>query len=287
MIAITLLLCEPLLLALLLGASPKAKRIAPIIAMMALLLPWFLPGEWVVPRALAALAATLYFIRAIELSRHSEPMSFTKRLWCLTSTFDALGSRVVTPSIRAKEIIALVPWVLLSIFSWWTFVQTNETVRLWGLGLVAFYGTVEAMTRITEIAYRAAGIEIPPVQVQPILARSVSEFWGQRWNRPISTWLRQFCYLPFAKQRRPRVGMVSAFSASTAIHFYFIWTALGLRAGLIMAGFFLIQIPLLLIEQRFSIRQWPQGLARAWTICVLVAASPLFIDPMLSVFFTF
>ena len=280
-IAIALLVCEPFFLAFLLGASGSSKRIAPIVALVALPLPTFLPEDWILPRALAALAVTLYFIRAIELSRRSDLMKFTKRLWCLTSTFDALGSRTVKPSVAAKELLAVVAWALLAILAHWTFAQANQMALRWGIGLVGFYSAVEAITRIAEIAHRAAGIEIPRIQMRPILARSVTEFWGRRWNRPIGGWLRTFCYLPFARRGNSQLGLVSAFLASTAIHFYFIWSALGLRAGTIMASFFLIQIPLLLLERRFSIRRWPAGLARAWTICVLVLASPLFMDPML------
>ncbi len=281
MIAIALLLCEPFLLALLLGTSSTAKRLTPLVALVALPLPWFMPEDWILPRALAALAATLYFIRAIELSRRSDDITFTKRLWCLTSTFDALGSRNAQPTISVKGIIAVVPWLLLSIIAWWTFTQTTHIALRWALGLVGFFSSVEAATRITEIAYRAAGISIPQIQMQPILSRSVSEFWGRRWNRPISSWLRTFCYLPFARRGRPRVGLASAFLASAAIHCYFIWTACGLRAGIIMASFFLLQIPLVLMERSFTIRRWPSSFARAWTICVLVLVSPLFIEPIL------
>jgi hypothetical protein len=281
MIVIAFLLAQPFLLALLLGASNKTKTFAPIVALMALPLPWFLPAEWILPRALAALAATLYFIRAVELSRRAGPMTFTKRLWCLTSTFDALGSEAAAPAIVPKEILAAVPWALLAVASWWTFGQTNQVALAWVLGLVGFYATVETLTRATEIFYRASGIAIPHVQMQPILARSVSEFWGQRWNRPISNWLRTFCYQPWARRSRPRTGMAAAFLASTMIHFYFIWTALGLHAGIIMASFFLLQIPLVLMEQRLSVRHWPRVYARMWTVGVLVLASPLFVDPML------
>lgn len=286
MIVIACLLALPVLLTLLLGASSKTKKIAPIVALMALPLPWFLPAEWILPRALAALAATLYFIRSIELSRRRGPVTFTKRLWCLTSTFDALSSEAAAPTIAPREILAATPWALLAVASWWTFGQTTQTAFIWALGLVGFYSAVETLTRVTEIFYRASGIEIPPVQVHPMMARSVSEFWGRRWNRPISNWLRTFCYQPWARRGRPGTGMAAAFLASTAIHFYFIWTALGLHAGLIMASFFLLQIPLVLMEQRLSVRKWPRVYARTWTICVLVLASPLFIDPMLRLFTT-
>jgi hypothetical protein len=48
-----------------------------------------------------------------------------------------------------------------------------------------------------------------------------------------------------------------------------------------MASFFLLQVPLLLLEARFGQPRWPRPLRRAWTVACLVLTSPLFVAPTL------
>ena len=213
MVTIALLLIEPFLLAALLSSS-RFKHTAPWAALLALSLPWLLPESWVILRVLAAMVSTLYFLRALELARRSGDLSFHERMWCLTSTFDALGSRPAESRVLARDLVLLAPWAILSVLAWTGLAHTDATILAWGIGLIGFYATVEALTRVTVIGYRAAGHEIPRVQMQPLLARSVSEFWGRRWNRPVGCLLRSFCYLPLARRGHQRLGLAAAFVAS-------------------------------------------------------------------------
>jgi hypothetical protein len=50
---------------------------------------------------------------------------------------------------------------------------------------------------------------------------------------------------------------------------------------LIIASFFLLQVPLLLLEAAFGQRRWPRPLRRAWTVACLVLRSSLFVAPTL------
>jgi hypothetical protein len=272
---------EILSLALLLEGRARSKRLALALALLALPLPWLVPGEWPRLRALTALAVTLLLANTIDFTRRPESMSLSRRIWCLTSVFDARSSRRVTPEISLAKALSVIPFAGVALLGWYLFAWEAHLPMRWAGGLLGFYGCVEVLTRCMEISYRSLGVAIPQTQDHPILATSIGEFWGRRWNRPVSRWLRLHCFLPRAKRGHPYQGIAAAFLASTFLHFYFVWTALGLDMGLLMASFFVAQAPLLLAERYLGVRRWSRALAHAWTILVLALASPLFMEPML------
>jgi hypothetical protein len=48
-----------------------------------------------------------------------------------------------------------------------------------------------------------------------------------------------------------------------------------------MASFFLLQVPLLLLEAALGQQRWPSPLRRLWTFGCLMLTSPLFVAPTL------
>ena len=122
-----------------------------------------------------------------------------------------------------------------------------------------------------------------PIQETPIAARSLRDFWGKRWNRPVSAWLHRFFFLPLARQHRPDLGLCCAYLVSGAIHAWLAWVALGAFAAFGMAVFFGLQGVFILAEDRLQVHAWPVPLARAWTLTLLLATSPLIIDPYLRI----
>src|SRR5262249_23617594 len=126
---------------------------------------------------------------------------------------------------------------------------------------------------------------VPPVlHDDPILSRSVQEFWGERWNRIVSAWLAANCLWPLARRRRPLLGLAAAFAASALLHAYLTWAALALPSAMEMGVFFLIQAVIVLFERRVGVPRWPGAAARAWTVATLLLTSPLFVGPFLELF---
>jgi membrane bound O-acyltransferase family protein len=150
-------------------------------------------------------------------------------------------------------------------------------------GVAFTYFGVEGALRCFELIYRGAGLRPPVMHAHPILSQSLREFWGRRWNRVVGNWLFGTFFRPFAARGRPRLGMAATFAASAALHLYFTWAAVGLRWGLLMAVFFLLQIPLLLLEARWGEARWRPPLRRIWTLGWLALTSPLFVAPMLAI----
>lgn len=152
-----------------------------------------------------------------------------------------------------------------------------------GAGLVFAYFGVEAMLRAFEFVYRCAGLKPPVMHDHPLLSRSLAEFWGRRWNRVVGGWLFSTFYRPLAAGGRRALGTFVTFGASALLHLYFTWAAVGLGWGLWMAAFFLLQAPLLWLEERVGERAWPEALQRAWTAGWMAVTSPLFIEPLLAI----
>jgi hypothetical protein len=60
--------------------------------------------------------------------------------------------------------------------------------------------------------------------------------------------------------------------------------ALGTSAAFSVVLSFVIQGVFVLAESRLNIHTWPVTMARTWTLVILLASSPLFIDPGLRLF---
>jgi D-alanyl-lipoteichoic acid acyltransferase DltB (MBOAT superfamily) len=125
---------------------------------------------------------------------------------------------------------------------------------------------------------------VPVLHDVPIRSRTIAEFWSQRWNRVVSTWLRSTLFMPLARRRQPLLGLCAAFAVSVALHAYVAWAAVGGGPALWASIFFAAQVPLIVVERRIGVAGWPAPAARAWTIAWLCLLSPLFTEPVLRVF---
>jgi D-alanyl-lipoteichoic acid acyltransferase DltB (MBOAT superfamily) len=141
----------------------------------------------------------------------------------------------------------------------------------------------EFVNDLIHFCFLASGAAMRPIQETPIAARSLRDFWGKRWNRPVSAWLHRFVFLPLARQHRPDLGLFCAYLVSGAIHAWLAWVALGAFAAFGMAVFFGLQGVFILAEDRLHVHAWPVPLARAWTLTILLATSPLIIGPYLRI----
>ncbi|HTS19122.1 MAG TPA: MBOAT family O-acyltransferase [Verrucomicrobiae bacterium] len=66
------------------------------------------------------------------------------------------------------------------------------------------YCDFSGYTDIARGVSRLLGIELPENFNQPYLSRNITEFW-RRWHISLSTWLRDYLYIPLGGNRRGRV----------------------------------------------------------------------------------
>lgn len=279
-----------MLMALVVGPSAlrRAAALGPVC--VALVVPWVTAPTEPYQGFLLATGGLIPLMRYVDLARERRPSSPLVRVWFSVTPFDVRRVERLPPGVDLPVVAGLVAFVGLTAGAWWL-VGLAETLdgpaRLslrWSAGLVFAYSIVESIVRTVRTGYRLGGIEIPPVHVHPALARSVQEFWARRWNRPVHEWLMAHCFMPLARRRHPRLGILAAFAASTAIHVWLAAVPLELDMVLSMGVFFVVQGPVVLIELELGVPRWRRPLQHAWAVVVLGGLSPLFVEPFLRVF---
>ena len=66
--------------------------------------------------------------------------------------------------------------------------------------------------------WRARGIEAPPLMDRPLLAKSVSAFWGRHWNIAFRDLTHRMIFQPVLRRRGARTALMAGFVFSGAIH---------------------------------------------------------------------
>lgn len=214
-----------------------------------------------------------------------------RRVVHVLAPFDTRRARAAPPALdraalaRAAGFACLAAAALVTA-AWLAPRLPSHAARLagrWLAGAVATYSVVDAVVATVLIGCGLAGALPPSLHRNPIAARTVAEFWGERWNRPVGEWLHTFCFRPLARRGHPVLGIALAFAASGLAHFYITFVALDVFQGLLMASFFVLQFPIVVAERAIRVPRWRPALARAWTIAAILAFSPLFLEPMLRV----
>ncbi len=263
--------------------APKHKPLAlALSAVAALVLPWF-AGPIPLVRGLFALNFMAVF-RAIDLVRSREPWSVQRRIAHALSFVDTRLLRRERPRLDLRALAAALVWAALAMLALHAVRSVPDLlwVRLGG-GLVFTYAAIEAGYRLLGASYRVIGFATPPLHVWPLASLSVAELWGKRWARPVSHWLGATCFLPLARRRHPALGLLLAFVVSAAGHAYPVLVALGPAMTAMMFGYFVVQGVAVAAETRLGVAGWPRALRRCWTVVIMVATSPLFVEPCLRV----
>lgn len=280
-------------LALLVSQDGWRRYLALSLAALALCAPLFAPDAAVL-RAAAALYLLWTLAKVVDLSRDPVPRAPQFRVVqalvlhdLRRDRFAELGAR---PRLELSRLASAAASLLLAVALLHVAVFEAPGLRSpwswivrYGAGLGLAYFGVQGALGTFEFVYRCAGLQPAVLHRHPILSRSIGEFWGRRWNRVVGAWLFTTLYRPVAARGRPRLAIFATFTGSALLHFYFTWASVGVVWGIIMASFFFLQIPLLILERRWRQERWPEPLRRAWTLGWLAVTSPLFVAPTLAI----
>ena len=227
---------------------------------------------------------------AVKIAFTEEPLSIRGRL---LQVFTLPGPRCachVPANASPRTICWLILYLSLAGVALLVLLHTRRRIgavycieRL-SAGVLLLYAAVQCFFDFASFCFRAAGSSLGLLHRTPIGARSLAEFWSQRWNRVVSAWLHTFIFLPLARRRCPRLGVFCAFLVSGVLHGWVILAAIGISGALAILLFFVVQGVFVLAERRLGIHAWSAPVARGWTLAVLLASSPLIIDPYLRVF---
>jgi Membrane bound O-acyl transferase family len=145
-------------------------------------------------------------------------------------------------------------------------------IGLFGLIFLLHFGSFHLIA----LFWQAMGIEAEPIMSKPILSKTLSEFWGKRWNLGFRQLAHELIFRPLYK----RIGVAAAgllvFVASGLIHDLVI--SLPARGGYgLPTGYFFLQGLGVALERSTLGRRLglQKGLA-AWIFLLVVTAGPAF-----------
>ncbi|MFN0052126.1 MAG: MBOAT family protein [Planctomycetales bacterium] len=162
------------------------------------------------------------------------------------------------------------------------FAPLGSLVQAWvgmiGLTFVLHFG----LFHLLSCCWRSVGIDARPIMDWPIIAGSVGEFWGSRWNRAFRDLTHACLFVPLTKRLGPRGALLAGFVVSGLVHDLVLsWPAQGGWGWPTL--YFVVQgVALLLERSRWGRRL---GLGRGWrgrmfAIAVIVLPCPwLFHEP--------
>ncbi len=269
--------------------SRRQRTLGVVLALASLLVAWLLPPEPARVRGVLALVTSVCTMRVVDL--HRGTWSFRARV---AHTFSVVDTRLLTRARSRLDVAALgttLGWLATALAAGRGLdalyaAGAESWPARWAIGVVLVYAAIAALYGALAVGYHGAGWDTPPLHVAPILARSVQEFWGERWARPISQWLGEVCFRPL-RRTRPRTGVLAAFAVSAAFHAYAVWVSFGFVGGRALTAatfaYFVLQGAVMTVERVARVRRWPAWGGHAWTVVWMLALAPLFVEPCLRV----
>jgi len=277
-----------LLASLLAGGSRGRRALALIVAMCELALPWQVPAEHALFRALLALAAFVGCVRVLDLVLARTDLPPPRRIWHAFAFVDSMRVTYAKPAFDGAAALRACAYGAFTVGAAWVcfalaprLAEPAQTLTRLGAGAAFMVGLTDAAYALATLSFRAIGVVVYELHRAPVVSRSVQEFWGERWARTVSMWLFARILRPLARRRMPGLGLVASFAASALLHAYVILPALGWWAAGMWGAYFFVQAGLVIVERKLRIPQWPTPLAHAWVVVVMLATSPLMVEPML------
>ncbi len=269
--------------------SRVRRRVGVALGITAMLPPWLLPSHPAVLRAICSAVVFTNVMRVADLAQVEWP--FQRRVLHAISIVDSRRLVRRAPRFEGLAALALLGWAALTAVALEIVAHASHATGIvhwlvrWLAGIVAIYAVVAGLYRFLFVQYSALGFGTPPLHITPARSRTVQELWGERWARPVSEWLAATFFRPWARRRRPLVGVFLAFVVSASFHAYAIWVGLGFFAGLTMTAwtfaYFVAQAIVMLAEQALGVREWPKAAGHVWTVTWMIALAPMFVEPIL------
>lgn len=129
--------------------------------------------------------------------------------------------------------------------------------------------------RLLALGWRKAGIEAQPIMRAPVLAASLSEFWGERWNRAFNDLVSEPIFRPCHRRFGAVWATMIVFLVSGLVHDLII--SIPARGGYgLPTLYFLIQgLGVLLTRSRTAKRMRLHRGLIGWLLTAFVTAAPL------------
>jgi hypothetical protein len=145
-------------------------------------------------------------------------------------------------------------------------------IGLFGLIFLLHFGSFHLIS----LFWRSMGIDAEPIMSKPILSKTLSEFWGKRWNLGFRQLAHNLIFRPLYKRTGVAIAGLLVFAASGLIHDLVI--SLPARGGYgLPTGYFLLQgLGVSLERSALGRRLGLQQGATGWIFMAVVTAAPAF-----------
>jgi len=194
--------------------------------------------------------------------------------WVLVSPDSVLRSQ---PAISVRPVVLrILMWSVLLLSSYWVYGQLVRGFQWYGilpsyLAAPCLYLMMEFLVAVKTLFYLPGGRLIPALHNRPWAARTVADFWGNRWNLWFSDWFR---YCIFSRLRRRLLfALFLIFAISGLVHEWVVNVPLYFLTGRVLFGtmmiYFLLQPVGILVERRF-LKSHPRSNAVFVWLVVLV-----------------
>ncbi len=274
----------------LLTGSRARRMLGALVAFAALAIPWLMPNDIPILRSTLALGMAMTSLRSIDLARENKPRSLLFRILHVAIPFDTRRMNRAPSVIRIPLLTKCILYFALAFASMQMVaalgpapIPSVRTLMRWLGGMLWAYAVTEVAYTGSEFLFPALGFDIYTLHRMPAASLSVKEFWGDRWNRTVSMWFREHCLKPLAHHTNAKIGMLSSFLVSGILHAYLVIVALDVKMALVMLGYFLLQGVFVILEMALNEQRWNPMLARVWTLTLMIASSPLFVEPALRI----
>jgi len=145
-------------------------------------------------------------------------------------------------------------------------------IGLLGLILILHFGSFELIA----LGWQTLGVQAHPIMQEPLASRSLSEFWGKRWNLGFRQLSHEFIFQPLHSVIGARWAMLLVFLFSGLIHESVISVPARGGYGLPTAYFLLQGLGVLLERSRAGRIFHLQGGFSGWAFMAVVTAVPAF-----------
>jgi len=120
-----------------------------------------------------------------------------------------------------------------------------------GLVLMLHFGVF----RLLAVWWTSRGHDVRPIMINPVAARSLSEFWGKRWNRAFRDLIHPLVFKPMLRKYGAAPALWICFIVSGLIHELMISVPAGGGYGF-PTLYFIIQALGITAEKRLRITSW-------------------------------
>jgi len=154
-----------------------------------------------------------------------------------------------------------------------------ELLRGW-VGLIGLVFLLHfGLFHLLALAWQRAGVDAPPIMRAPVLATSVADFWGRRWNLAFHRLAHEMVFRPLRRNLGVPFATIAVFVVSGLVHEIVIsFPARGGYGGPML--YFALQALPVLSERIWRPTGWR---ARLWTLsCVAGPVGFLFHPPFIN-----